>query len=374
MSREKKFNVLIIVSFVAYINIAFLLFFLIKDKDFSELENRNLAFFPKFTVERLLNKEFGDEFETYIADQFPLRNLFISIKSTSEYLLQKKENNGVYIANDNMFIEKLDDVDKDLIDKITSYINEFSSNFNTYVMIAPTSYTIYKDNLPMYVEENKELDSLNYFVSKLSSNITNIPLVESLNEHKDEYLYYKTDHHWTTLGAYYAYREFCNAYGLTPLNKSDFLVKTVSNDFKGTLFSKGNFTYAKPDDINLYYPKNDVKYVVDYVFSDRKTDSIYELSYLDKKDKYGVFLDNNHPLVKITTENNNNKKIAVIKDSYSHSLIPFLVNHFKEVVVIDLRLFKGNVNDYLKENDINDILIMYNVRNAISDRNIMRLR
>lgn len=374
MKSKNKFNIIIVATFVLYISIFFVLFIVIKDKEFSELENRKLSSFPKLSLERLINKEFGNEFETYLADQFPLRNKFISIKSSSEYILQKKENNGVYIGNNNMFIEKLDEVDVELIDKITSYINNFSRKYNMYVMIAPTTYTVYSENLPMYVDTNKELEALDYFVSRLDSSIVNIPLVNSLREHKNEYIYYNTDHHWTTLGAYYGYVEFCKYYDIDEIKYSDFEKEIVSNSFYGTLFSKGNFTYAKPDSITLYYPKNKIDYVVDYVFSERKTNNIYEMDYLNKKDKYGVFLDNNHPLVKISTDIKNGKKIAIIKDSYSHSLIPFLINNFEEIHIIDLRLFKGNVDDYLNENNLEDVLLMYNIRNIISDRNIMRLK
>lgn len=374
MKVKSKFNILLTVTFVLYISIFLVLFVVIKDKNFSELENRKLSAFPKFTLEKLINKEFGNDFEKYLADQFPLRDKFISIKSSSEYVLQKKENNGVYIGNNGMFIEKFDAMDTELIDKITSYINNFSQKYNTYIMIAPTSYTIYNENLPMYVDVNKESDAMNYFISKLDSKIVNIPLVDILKEHKDEYIYYNTDHHWTTLGAYYGYVKFCEYYNIENVEYSEFDRKVVSDNFYGTLFSKGNFTYAKPDSIALYYPKNKVNYIVDYVFSEKQTNSLYEFDYLDVKDKYGVFLDNNHPLIKISTNVKNGNKIALIKDSYSHSLIPFLVNNFEEIHVIDLRLFKGNVDDYLMENELEDILFMYNIRNIISDRNIMRLK
>lgn len=374
MKIKNKFNKILVSTFVLYISVFFVLFVIIKDKDFSELENRKLSKFPKFTLERLMNKEFGDEFETYLADQFPLRDKFISIKSSSEYVLQKKENNGVYIGDNGMFIEKFDEMDTELIDKITSYINNFSKKYNTYMMIAPTTYTIYSDNLPMYVDTNKELDAMKYFISKLDSEIVNIPIVDILKEHKKEYIYYNTDHHWTTLGAYYGYTKFAEYCNIDAMKYSEFDKKVVSDSFYGTLFSKGNFTYAKPDSISLYYPKKEIDYVVDYVFSEKQTNSLYELEYLDVKDKYGVFLDNNHPLVKISTNIKNGKKIAIIKDSYSHSLIPFLVNNFEEIHVIDLRMFKGNVDNYLMENGLEDILFMYNVRNIISDRNIMRLK
>lgn len=374
MKDNKRINALLTGSFIIYIFGFLFLFIVIKDNDFSEIENRKLSSIPKFSFEDLLNRKFGDKFETYVADQFPFRNKFITIKSYSELIMQKKENNGVYVAKDGNFIEKFEEPDIELMKKLSEYINDFSQKYNTYMMIAPTSITINKDKLPSFVDGEIEERTIREFIDMLDDKIINIPLVESLKDKNDEYIYYKTDHHWTTLGAYYAYRELCNSMKIEPKELSDFNIEKVSDDFYGTLFSKGNFTFAQPDDINLFYPKEEIKLKVEYVFNEKTTDSLYEFKYLDEKDKYGVFLDNNHPLIKITTNSNSDRKIAILKDSYSHSLIPFLVNHFSEIHILDLRHFKSSVNEYLVSNDLNDVIFLYNARNIISDRNIMRLK
>lgn len=370
---KKRFEVLITISFIAYIFTLSLLFIVIKDKGFSDIENRPLSKMPKFSVETLFNKEFEEGFESYVSDQFPLRNSFISIKSYSELMLLKKENNGVYIADDNYFIEKFESPDKEVMNKIAKYINNFSKNYNTYCLISPTSITINKDKLPNFVNGDLEEKTLGEFYSLLDDSIITIDVLDALKSKSDEYLFYKTDHHWTTLGAFYAYQEFCETLRLEPTTAKDYNVEKASSSFYGTLFSKGNFKFAKPDSINLFTLKDGTDIEVDYVFSDRITDTLYEREYLDKKDKYGVFLDNNHPLVKIKTGANTGKKIAIIKDSYAHSFIPFLISHYDEIHMIDLRQFKGSINSYLKENELEDVVLLYNMKSVITDTNIMRL-
>lgn len=374
MVKQKFFNKMLVIIFVIYISIFPISLILVKDKEFSETEKRQLEQFPEISLETIFNKTFGSNFEIYIADQFPLRDKFVSLKSNVEVLMQKKENNGVYIGKDNNLIEVFDDVDLDKVDKISKYINNFQSSFNTYMMVVPTAITINDNKLPNFVNNTIEEKYMNYFIGNLDNGVNNISIIDTLKKHNDEYLYYKTDHHWTTLGAYYAYEEFCNSLGIDSISKDGFDVEEVSNDFYGTLASKGNFSFVKPDTINLFIPKNKVNVLVDYVYSDTIKDSLYEYDYLNTKDKYGIFLDNNHPLVKILSLVDNGKKIAVIKDSYAHSLVPFLSNHYGEIHMIDLRLFKGVVSDYLRENEIKDVLFVYNARNILSDVNLMRLK
>lgn len=370
---KKKFEWLMVISFVAYIFSLAILFIIIEDKSFSEIENRNLSKMPKFTIKSLLSKEFEDEFETYVSDQFPLRNNFISIKSYSEYLLLKKENNGVYIAKDDYFIEKFETPDEEVMGKIAKYINDFSKNYNTYCLAAPTSITVNKDKLPYFVDGELEENVLNEFYSLLDESITPIDITDVLKDKHNEYLFYKTDHHWTTLGAFYAYKEFCNTVGIEPKNESDYNIDKVTSSFYGTLFSKGNFKFAKPDDIFLYNLKEQNPIEVNYVFNEKITDTLYEKEYLSTKDKYGVFLDNNHPLIKISTGANAGKKIVVIKDSYANSFIPFLISHYDEIHVVDLRMFKGSIKAYLDENKLQDVIFIYNIKSIIKDTNIMRL-
>ena len=183
----------------------------------------------------------------------------------------------------------------------------------------------------------------------------------------NKYIYYRTDHHYTTLGAYYSYLKFCEEFNITPYLLEDFNIKEVSRDFLGSLFSKVIIPYQKRDVVNIFEPKKENKLKV-YYSNGKVSNSLYEFSHLNNpRNIYNIFLDNNHPTIKITTSVNNNKKICVIKDSYANSFIPFLSNHFEEIHVIDLRFYSSNISNYLKENDLKDILFYYNVKNFSED-------
>src|SRR3712207_156474 len=240
-----------------------------------------------------------------------------------------------------------------------------------------------------------------------SSDVCSSDLVyEELKNHKNEYIYYKTDHHWTTLGAYYAYEKLGDTMGYKPLQISDFNIEKVTDNFYGTLYSKGNYRDIEPDSIEIFKPKKQIDFNINYYDNKKTSGSLYEFNNLEKKDKYSVFLDGNHDLVTIKTIEKNTiyknkitkitkkksrksknkrkikleknkgikvKKLLVIKDSYAHSLVPFLTNHYDEIHMIDLRYFNDNINEYIKKNDIEDILLLYNVLTFTKESNISKL-
>lgn len=361
------------ITFIIYIAGFFTLQILSPDKTFSELENRNLATAPTFTKETLLDGTYGTDFETYIADQFPLRNTFISLKSYSELALQKKDNNGVYIGKDGYFLQDFKTPDLTLAAKNAAYINAFAKDFNVTMLLSPTATKVLADHLPPYATPYDEGKYIEDFKAQLSADVHFVPVLDLLSAKKAEPIYYKTDHHWTTLGAYYAYTAFCDTVGLTPLSLSDFNIEDASTDFYGTLFSKGNFTFAKPDTLQLFYPKEPVDVEVTYVATDKVTNSPYELSHLETKDKYSVFLDNNHPLITIKTSVENGKKLLILKDSYANSFVPFLMNHYEEIHILDLRLLNMPIRTYAKENNIEDVLFLYNVQNFSTEAKLSLL-
>ncbi len=334
-----------------------------EDKTFSDLENRNLSARPDFTVETLLDGSYGTDFETYIADQFPLRNQFISTKAYTELMLQKKDNNDVYISKDDYFLQKFNTPDMEVVTRNANYINEFAQNFNVYVAIAPTATKVLEEKLPPFANPYDEKVYIDDFYSALSDDVNKVDFLTTLQNHKEEYIYYKTDHHWTTLGAYYAYTKLCEDMGITPLEIDEFDIETVSDEFYGTLFSKGNFTFATPDSVETFDIKGGNPVTVKYEGSGTETDTLYAPSHLDTKDKYSIFLDGNHPLVKISTSVKNGKKLLIIKDSYANCFIPFLTHHFEEIQVIDLRLMNAPISTLAKEAGITDILMLYNVQN-----------
>ena len=336
-----------------------------KDQDFSELENRKLASKPSFSMETLLDGKFGDDFETYIADQFPLRNSFISLKSESERVLQKKENNGVFLGKDGYLLQDFEKPDMDRAMTNAGYINAIAENFNVYVALAPTATKVLEAKLPSFAGPYDEGKYISDFYSALSDKVHKVNILETLQDQLDsgQQLYYKTDHHWTTLGAYYAYTSFCKEAGLTPTPLSDFDIETVSHDFYGTLFSKGNFTFIEPDDLQIFYPKEEKPVTVTYETEGKTTDSLYEYSHLETKDKYSVFLDNNHPLIHIQSSVENGRKILILKDSYANCFIPFLTANYEDIYVLDLRYANMPIQTFASEHGIEDILLLYNVQN-----------
>lgn len=360
---KNKLPLILGLTFIIYIFGFLALQVVTQDQTFSELENRNLATKPEFTLEKLFAGTFTKDYETFISDQFPLRNQFISVKSNTEHLLQKKENNGVYIGADHYFLQNFTKPDMDLATKNADYISTLAEDFNVYVALSPTATKILEDKLPSFATPYDEGLFITDFYNELSDKVHKVPLLSTLQSHSSEPIYYKTDHHWTTLGAYYGYVAFCETAGLTPLALEDFNIETVSEEFYGSLFSKGNFTFAEPDALQIFYPKNEESLKVTYEATGEVKDTLYAYNYLDTKDKYSVFLDNNHPLIRIQTGVKNGRKIIVVKDSYANCFVPFLTAHYEEIQVVDLRLLSMPLKTFATQNNIDDVLILYNVQN-----------
>ena len=371
---SKRFKIALGLTFFIYIASFFVLQLIIKDIDFSELENRNLSSLPTLSADRLLDGTFEKEFETYVADQFPLRNQFISVKANAERLLLKKENNGVYLGKDGYLLQDFKEPNLELAERNAGYISSLTDKFNVYMALAPTATSILSHKLPAFASPYSELSFIDLVESKLSPAVHKVPIDAVLTAHKNEYIYYKTDHHWTTLGAYYAYTAFCETAGLTPIPLDDFNIETVPDGFYGSLFSKGNFTFIKPDTLQLFYPKNEIPVTVTYEASETVTDTLYAYDYLKKKDKYSVFLDNNHPLITIKTATHNGKKIMIVKDSYANSFVPFLTAHYEEIHILDLRMLSIPVRTYAIEHQIDDVLILYNVQNFSGEGKLSLLK
>ena len=281
----------------------------------------------------------------------------------TELLLQKKDNNGVYIGKDNYFLQTFEAPDRELVARNANYINQFAGSFNVYMMLAPTATKVHEDKLPAFATPYDEEVFRGAFEEMLTESVHNVPLYEALKAHGEEAIYFKTDHHWTTLGAYYAYEAFCESYGIEALPLDAFEVVAESDAFYGSLFSKGNFTFAKPDTITLYTPVSPNPLEVTYVNENHTTNSLYDLSFMEEKDKYSAFLGGNHPIIEIKTSVANGQKLALIKDSYANAMLPFLVQHFEEVYVIDLRFLNMPIADYLRDKGVSDVAMVYNIPN-----------
>lgn len=362
----------IIPIFISAIFLAlFALFFIVDKNTFSENENRNLASMPKLETDAVIEGTYMEDIGTYLCDHFPFRDSFINIKTQYEKVLGHNKINNIYLADDNFYIEPY--IEPVNTDRIIGILNKFADKTNCpniALMLVPTATEIYKDKLPANAVSADQLKVMSEYYSKVNMNTIDVSEI-LMNHNDDDNLYFHLDHHWTTHAAYYAYTKFCEFKQFKPVEKDAFRIETVTNDFKGTVFSKVNDYSVKPDSIDVYF-QDDLSLTVNYDIKDTTTDSLYEMSYLDKKDKYSLFLNNINSL--ITIENNDatmDTELVIIKDSYANCFVPFIVNHYKKVYVFDTRYYRYPVSQFINEHpNVTDVLILYNMNTIDQDNGV----
>lgn len=358
-------------------------------KTFSEEENRYLAGKPSFTPESFMDGSFGKDYETWLSDQFPFRGTFVAAKTNADRLILREDVNGVYFGKDHYYIEKMDteDLMTEQLSKNLDYLAAAAAGFTAMagkehvkIMLVPSASQVLTGKLPPFAAPADQAAVTKLAREKLRKTMGEdtilLDVEGTLKKVADEPVYYRTDHHWTTLGAYYAYRLYGQSAGFKPWEPEDFVETVVSSDFLGTIQSKLGIDLV-PDDITLFLPAAPVKYKVFYDGLPEAHDSLYNEKALEKKDQYSVFLDGNHGWTKIVNEKAGEeakgKKLLMIKDSYAHSFAPFVINHFEEVHMIDLRYFNMKPSDFAKSQEITDILVLYQIPGFAKDGNLFKI-
>lgn len=361
---------LLFILMVAVLNI------LTPDQVFSESENRVLEKRPPFSLRSLLAGKFTSDYETYITDQFAFRGVWIGLKTDADRIMGKKDSNGVYLGKDGYLIQHFTSPqDAEVNDRIQAIhsIHQTTPDLRKYIMLVPTATELLRDKLPAYAPIGDEHAALNRVQQSLQPDIRFVDVYPALYAGREKAIFYKTDHHWTSKGAYYAYRMLCKQMGIVPKDEAAFNIRQVTDAFYGSLYSKSGFRHLEPDRIDLYLPKEESKKKVEYVDAGHTADSLYQTDNLFKKDKYAVFLDGNHALVRITTDHPDGKKLLIVKDSYANSLIPFLAEHFAEIDVVDLRYYEKSVTKLIQDRQFHDMLFLYNVKTFFEDNSILNI-
>lgn len=359
-----KINAVIITLVVLFFTAAFI--FMPKES-FSENENRSLASFPKPDIEEILSGEYMADISEYIADHFPFRESFVRGKNDFEInVLKSRYVNNIFIGSDGYYIEDYNKPEN--TERIIDNLNEFQNSIGVKAdfMLVPTQVSIYADKLPEYADPLSQLDTINEYYSKLNMNC--IDVYDVLMEHKDsEELFYKLDHHWTMDGAYYAYSEYCSKKGLEPVQRSEYSEEIVE-DFRGTIYSKLNYSgLVKGENMKIYNKDFDI----DVSYDGRESHSLYNMEYDDKKDKYSIFLNNINSFVEITNNKaQNERSLVLVKDSYANSMVPFLVENYSKIYVFDTRSYREAVSEFVNENNVDDVLVLYNVNTIDTDTGI----
>lgn len=348
---------------------------ILPDTGFSEKENRVLASRPALKLDQIISGGYEKQFETYENDQFPLRNMWITLKATTDRLMGKVEENGVYLGKNGYLMEAFNAPSQTQYDATVNAMTSFAqehSDLKQYALIAPNSVNILKSNLPAFApadDQNPWIDKLKD--SLTSAGVTFIDIRDTFTDHKAEDLYYHTDHHWTTLGAYYAYLQAAAAMGID--TSSDSYDKApVSQTFKGTLSAKSGFRSGETDEIDVFLPHGDnaLSSVVNYVDEQKKSASFYDTSKLNTRDKYALFFGGNHAQIKISTPTESNNTLLVLKDSYANSFIPFLAQHYRKIIMIDPRYYYGDLEQLLQVENVQEVLYLYNANTFFADTSL----
>lgn len=407
ITRLRRRAEVLTVSLITAFILCFSVWCLVAPKQtFSENENRALASWPVYSFTALKDGSYMSGVQTYLSDHFPLRDPFMTLKTKYEMLTGREEINDIYLAKDGYYIEayKTPKQQKKIItqfqklqDAITTGAKE-----NVRVMLVPTAISTYNAKLPGSAPDRgvlRQVDTMNEIYAALP-NMQKVDAWSALQtaaaqENTDrtlasgdadgaqpvaeagitgcdasaaDGLYYHTDHHWTTHGAYVGYQAYCDAAGLSPIPEADFQKTCVTTDFHGTIFSKLHDSTVPGDAITLYeYPANQL--TVSYPDTGEVTDTLYNRDYLAQKDKYSMFLNNLHPLVEITNATaDSDRQLVLIKDSYANSMVPFLVNHYQKIYVFDTRYYRFGPSSFINEHpEVTDVLLLYNMNTIDTD-------
>lgn len=370
------------VLFVAFI-FAMAIWFVVNPKaDYSSSEKRYLQQFPETSVDTVLSGEFSEKFETYFADHFPQRNMWVGLNSYYNLGIGLNGRNGVYNSADgyliNVPVDKENYVRKNI--RVLAEFKEKIGDVPMTVMLAPSTGYIATDKLPL-IHDSYNDDT--YFAETAKtlgeSGVNFVDLRETFKQKYAEgvQLYYRTDHHWTTDGAYEGYVKLCEKLGVQPADKDSF-AKTAYGGFYGTTYSTSGYWLTKPDSITVYdNQENTDKNITVKISEDGKDNhygSMFFYNHIDEDDKYPVFLDGNHALTEIQNKNAKNGTIVVIKDSFSHSLAPFLAENYSKVVLVDLRYYKQSVSDLIKKENPEQVVALYGIDNLATDTDIVWLQ
>ena len=351
---------------------------LLPDRDRSDVENRTLAQFPEFSWEDLKDGSFTEGVEAYFADQFPLRDQWTGLKARTEQALGKREFNGVYLCGDAL-IAKVEPPKDGLEEKNLSYVSRLaeSAEVPVYLGLIPSAAEIWRDRLPKGAESWDQAA----FIARAAEleGVEFVDFLTALRDHAGERtwegIFYRTDHHWTTLGAYYGYAALMEALGRGEEVPEPEAVKArdlpVSNGFQGTLYSQSGIHWLEPDSIEFWVEESGLT-VTSWRDGTPKEAGLYDYDYLGKKDKYSAFLGGNQPLCVVKNPEGKGK-LLVIRDSYADSLAPFLALRFEEVHLLDPRYYRYSAAKYAEDKGLDAIAVVYSVPNFITDRNLVLL-
>ena len=347
---------------------------IVPDREKSVQENRMLATKPKFRLSSLISGDYDEKFEAYMDDQFVGRDMWRKLKVTVDRIGGSRLENGVYIGTNGQLLEQIEVADENHLAANIKAIKSFSesqSKIPVRMMLVPDAANVLNHSLPSLAKPEDQTQMFSMVRKDLGDSVEWIDVSTELNKHKTEKIYYKTDHHWTTLGAFYAFQAAAPSLGIEGDLSGKYVSHAVSNSFNGMLASKSGVNLGEKEQIDIYVPtEEDTDLIVDYVDEGKRSTSLYDSSKLKEKDQYTVFLGGNSSLLDIRTVSTSTKRLLLVKDSFANSFIPFLTPYYREIVVVDPRYYSGTINDLMDSYRISEVLFLYSGNTFFKDNNI----
>lgn len=385
----KKVRIIIIIVFIGFFVLISGASLIIKDREFSPNENRYLAETPELSWDNILSGKFQDGLEDYLRDQVCFRDGWITVKTGIQKACGDTDIGGAYVGKDGYDFEKItpEDVDEKQVDRNIKAVEDYFMTASETIdkqklsfLLVPTSGLVMQEKLP---KNARLFDQAKYIdqVQKAMKDYNFVDVRDTFMDHNEEYIYYKTDHHWTSAGACLAYEVWSEHTGGEAETEDGLVKNVVSDKFRGSLYSKILDADSAYDEIWTYglqkdeaFGSKDCTVTID---EKQQLDSIYDDEKLQEKDKYAYFLGGNYGQVHIQNQKAaskaKGKNLLIIKDSFANSFVPFVTQDYENIYMVDLRYYNGDMKSYLQEHNITDVLVLYNISNFISDRNLHKL-
>lgn len=340
------------------------------DRAASMVENRPLAQFPRLSWSSLQDGSFGSAVDDWFADQFVGRDSLFHLHYLVDKTAGVREIDDVYLGK-GALLQQSPAIDEALISEKAQAINAFAAAYplNVQVAIAPTAEFIDQDRLPAFVQAVDQGAAAASLTRQLDPSITSLDVITPIQQDAAQYLYYRTDHHWTSLGAWHAASVILSAAGES-VSLEDYEQLQVSRDFQGTLQSKTGSLLLK-DDIDIYPALNNPHYLVTYNNDGQAQTTIYDDEALRRKDQYEVFFGGNDALVQIQTTSESERHLLIFKDSYANSVIQFLLPYYRSITMVDPRYYYDNISRLIESSMITDVLFLYNYSSFMEDRSLL---
>lgn len=361
-----------VIAFCAFLGIMMLLYLFLPKQEFSELEKRYLEDKPELTMDTLTSGEFGADVDLYMADHIPGRDFFVGLNAYVELYTGRQVTKDIYLAEEDRLVEAPVQWNEAQAAKNVSSVNNFAQILGREVdfMVVPSAGWAAQDSIRGVADPYLDESHIEKLYAMAGENVNCVDMLEVFRDQAD--LYYRTDHHWTSQGAYEAYAAYMDLKGKEYPAQEEFTI-TTAEDFTGSTYTRAALWMIPGEPLEMWTCTENLQVTNENGIAH---EGVFYEERLQETDKYTVFLDGNHSVVTIENPNNAGKgSILVVRDSYSNCLGGFLAESYETVVLADLRYMNNQTVSQLDEQyNFDDVLVCYSLGNFLTDNNLFKLK